>query len=200
MADDKIRLSPEILDVLGQKGIEGEDLDTLLNLAKAISDFESNSDVSAIQESGGPARGMYQYEQTSAKTAVNRATNFNVKAPWLQKLKENNFDVVEAGLNNQEQTELFILDHLGAINNFTKTIKENNPSKWFDYWAKYHKRAKPTEKERERWEKMNLTSTSNPSSTPVDKQSAELFLRDAMAPRGNPTRERQMYARAIANG
>ena len=194
MADDKIRLSPEILDVLGQKGIEGEDLDTLLNLAKAISDFESNSDVSAVQESGGPARGMYQYELPSAKTAVNRATNFNVKAPWLQKLKENNFDVVEAGLNNQEQTELFILDHLGAINNFTETIKENNPSKWFDYWAKYHKRAKPTEKERERWEKMN------PSSTPVDKQSAELFLRDAMAPRGTPTRERQMFARAIANG
>ena len=91
MADDKIRLSPEILDVLGQKGIEGEDLDTLLNLAKAISDFESNSYVSAVQESGGPARGMYQYELPSAKTAVNRATNFNVKAPWLQKLKENNF-------------------------------------------------------------------------------------------------------------
>ena len=194
MADDKIRLSPEILDVLGQKGIEGEDLDTLLNLAKAISDFESNSDVSAVQKDGGPARGMYQYELPSAKTAVNRATNFNVKAPWLQKLKENNFDVVEAGLNNQEQTELFILDHLGAINNFTKTIKENNPSKWFDYWTKYHKRAEPTEEERIRWESMNVPST------PVDKQSAELFLRDAIAPRGTPTRERQMFARAIANG
>lgn len=37
-------------------------------------------------------------------------------------------------------------------------------------------------------------------SKPVSSQSAELFVSGAMAPRGNPTRERQMLARAISNG
>ena len=48
-------------------------------------------------------------------------------------------------------------------------------------------------------EKKNNSLVSLPSK-PVSSQSAELFVSGAMAPRGNPTRERQMFARAISNG
>ena len=125
-------ISPAVQKILEANGVN---IDGALIIAGGTSQFESNNDVNAKQSLGeeqdeseeyGLARGMYQYEPESAKTAYTRANTALRKAndnpkdtqtyalPWLTKLKENDYDVVKAGLTAQEQTDLFVLNQLEA--------------------------------------------------------------------------------------
>mgnify|MGYP003137295338 FL=1 len=158
-------LSATTLALLGQSDITGDVLNTALRLAGAVSQFESNSNPQSMQDDGGPGRGMYQIEPESAKTAVNRMDQLleNVPVleayPWVQRLRDNGYDVVAADLTAGEQTELFLLDQLrDGDAPFIKTVKADSPSDWFDYWSKnWWRKSNPSDEEtahrRERWDR-----------------------------------------------
>jgi hypothetical protein len=127
-------ISPEVREILEAKNVN---IDGALIIARGTSQFESNNDVNAKQSLGkekdrlgkyGVARGMYQHEPESAKTAYTRANTALGLAPqgkdtppcrsdtlpWLKDLCVAKFDVVKAKLTAQEQTDLFVLDQLMA--------------------------------------------------------------------------------------
>jgi hypothetical protein len=134
--------------------------------------MESNNDVNSIQLEGGPGRGLFQYErqtdtteQGAAETAYNHAIDAGLdpNTPWLVDLKAANYDVVEAKLTAQQQTDLFVLDQLRARNRmaFDSTVEQpkkargftattnaimnstsadNTSREAYEYWRDYHKK------------------------------------------------------------
>ena len=177
MAD--IRASQAVLEKLRSLGLEQTDIDTALRLASAIAAFESNSNPVARQalDNGGVGvgSGMYQYEPPSAKSAVSRARRvLGEDTEWLNKLETNNFDIVKAETSAQNQTDLFLLDHLLAGDtNFIETVRDNTPANWFEYWGRYHKRADTTDKEQQRWNKSILPNFQKGGTAMAHKQVPE---------------------------
>jgi hypothetical protein len=106
----------------------------------------------------GPGRGLYQYEkegpdtstQEAAKSALTRVRRFHKKIgniSWLSKFKNDKaYDVRK--LTGREQTELFLIDHLLATQDTSKSpgfidiVNNNNltAEQAFEYWINHHKR------------------------------------------------------------
>ena len=143
-------ISPSIeknLFTIKNKMGDSINLDNALKFAEIVSSFESINNPNAIQDNDlqKRGRGLFQFERNfstrnqGAETAVNRVENFDPSIPWLSKFKNTTFDVVEADLTPQEQTELFIINHtVHGKANFIDTTNNFNPNTAFEYYKKYH--------------------------------------------------------------
>lgn len=108
--------------------------------ADMISFHESKKDPKAVQASGGPGRGLFQYEvgpDQSADVALQRTRaaykRYGLKEPsWLKSL-QTGFDPAE--LTEQQQTELFLGDHRERPNSDFGLLGKMPLDEW---WGKFH--------------------------------------------------------------
>lgn len=123
----------------------------LMSAAEQIAFHESKGVVDKKQESGGPGRGLFQYEQgskdDSAAVARNRAMaaykRYSLPVPeWLSELPE---DFNPAELTKEQQYTLFFGDHRERPNSDFAKLKEMPLDEW---WGKFHQ-TKNDEKKRE---------------------------------------------------
>ena len=161
--------SETLKNYLVSQGIEDKtvNLDNALKFAEIVSSFESDNNPNAIQDNDlqKRGRGLFQFERNfskrnqGAETAVIRARRFNPNLSWLSKFKNNTFDVVEAELTPQEQTELFIINHTSGPGNFIDTTNNFNPNTAFEYYKKYHYGGKnPPKKDSKRYKEFMNTA------------------------------------------
>ena len=121
--------------------------DILENMDK-IAFVESKNVIDAIQESGGPGRGMFQYEigkGQGAHTAINRLINiFDHTPTFLEGLTSKDYDI--SGLSKDAQETLFLADKLKDLTASFKGIDTDEKVKLAREWADEHYAGPETKK------------------------------------------------------
>lgn len=139
----------KVLEIVAkEKGVQEALLQYTMD---TIAFHESKGKPTAEQTSGGPGRGLYQYEigdKASAASAKNRALHFfkkrDLEAPeWLTELPDN---YNPAELDSDKQDMLFLTDHMERPNSDFALLKEIPIDEW---WGKFHQtKNDPVKRER----------------------------------------------------
>jgi hypothetical protein len=92
------------------------------------------------QSKGGPARGIYQYEPPSARTAVNRAKLYyqKNKRPMPEFITElDKQDNIDFGtLSREQQDAMYLIDKYMGEADFSELMSGKTPEA--EWWGKYH--------------------------------------------------------------
>lgn len=134
--NDATSLRDSLLTIAeNQWKIDREDLMEHMN---KIAYVESLGKIDAVQESGGPGRGMFQYEMgknQAGQTAVKRLVELFGSSPsFLDGIVEKEFDF--SGLSKEAQESLFLADKLKDLTASFKGVDTDEELK--DFWFKEH--------------------------------------------------------------
>jgi hypothetical protein len=141
MAEDYDTLTKILADV-GSEGRWNQDPETILNAMTKIAHHETGGTLDPTQKqfSGGPGRGLYQYETGEGKgahTAMNRLYNYYGQdiPEWASQVnKENLWDV--SSLTPEQQSILFLADKSYDKTANMRDITEEGGVQ--DFWLKEH--------------------------------------------------------------
>ena len=156
-AETQESFSNQILKTIQQNRNWSDDETAILNsFANLVSYAESDNQADRLQDSGGPGRGMYQYEigeSEGASTGRNRFFNFvkdnNIKVPveYLDLLGEQGPTSIDfSSLPQDLQTAIFYADK-AKHPEFSLNDLVSGKLSFEDAWADYHWAGDPTERE-----------------------------------------------------